>query len=113
MRNRAIFLYFLIITSSCAILNKSELSESELFSINGEPVFAEEFMYVYEKNNFNNDSIYTEEDIDEYARLFVNFKLKVAEAKSIGLDTTQAFISEYTSYKDQLIKPYLSETKEK
>ena len=112
MRIRAYFLYFLILISSCTILSKSDLSKAELFSINSEPVLAEEFMYVYEKNNFNNEDMYTAQDVDEYARLYVNFKLKVSEAKALGLDTTEAFIKEYTSYKDQLIKPYLTEAKE-
>jgi peptidyl-prolyl cis-trans isomerase SurA len=112
MRIRAYFLYFLILISSCTILSKSDLSKAELFSINSESVLAEEFMYVYEKNNFNNEDMYTAKDVDEYARLYVNFKLKVSEAKALGLDTTEAFIKEYASYKDQLIKPYLTEAKE-
>jgi hypothetical protein len=41
-----------------------------------EPTIADEFIYVYEKNNFNNDRLYYEDDVDEYFGLFVNFKLK-------------------------------------
>ena len=100
----------LICSASCAILPKGELEEEELFSIDSNAVMADEFLYVYEKNNFNNDSIYTEEDIEAYLDLFLNFKLKVAAAKSAGIDTSEAFITEFNSYKDQLIKPYLSES---
>jgi len=43
--------------------------------------------------------------------LFINFKLKVTEAKMRGMDTTKAFIKEYASYKEELRKPYLPDTK--
>jgi len=112
MRSSAYILFIFILFSSCSVFNKSEISEADLFSINGEPILADEFEYVYEKNNFNNDSVYLAKDVENYFQLFVNFKLKVAEAKALGLDTTKTFIDEYTSYKDQLIRPYLSEVKE-
>ena len=111
--SKLLFFHFLVISiSSCAILHKSDLADTSLFSIDGDHTLADEFLYVYEKNNFNNDSIYTEQDVDEYFELFVKFKLKVQAAKSAGIDTTRSFLDEYESYKDQLIKPYLSEAKE-
>ena len=111
--SKLLFFHFLVFSiSSCAILHKSDLADTSLFSIDGDHTLADEFLYVYEKNNFNNDSIYTEQDVDEYFELFVKFKLKVQAAKSAGIDTTRSFLDEYESYKDQLIKPYLSEAKE-
>jgi peptidyl-prolyl cis-trans isomerase SurA len=43
--------------------------------------------------------------------LFINFKLKVHEAKQRGMDTTAAFVKEYNSYRDELRKPYLPDAK--
>jgi peptidyl-prolyl cis-trans isomerase SurA len=83
-----------------------------LLTIDGDETIADEFIYVYEKNNFNNDSLYYPNDVDDYFDLFVNFKLKVLAAKTAGIDTSSTFLNEFKSYKDQLIKPYLSETKE-
>ncbi len=103
-----IFLFF-----SCTVFNKTELSDKTLFSLNGKPTSADEFLYVYEKNNFNNEKIYSDKDVDEYFELFKNFKLKVEAAKAEGIDTTKAFLEEFENYKDQLIKPYLSEAREK
>lgn len=103
---------FIVILYSCTIQKKSAPGTAELFSIDSTPTIADEFIYVYEKNNFNNDSLYYPNDVDTYFNLFVNFKLKVAAAKSAGIDTTRAFLDEYKTYKDQLIRPYLSETKE-
>ena len=112
MRKTAYFFLSIIQIASCTILSKSDTADKVLLSINGESILADEFLYVYEKNNFNNDSIYIESDVDDYFELFVNFKLKVSEAKANGIDTTDAFLSEFETYKDQLIKPYLSEAKE-
>lgn len=97
---------------ACAVQNRSVNKTSPLLIINGDTTIADEFIYVYEKNNFNNDSLYYEIDVDAYFDLFVKFKLKVEAARAAGIDTTKAFIEEFNTYKDQLIKPYLSETKE-
>ena len=42
--------------------------------------------------------------------LFKNFKLKVAAAQALGLDTISKFINELAGYKVQLEKPYLTDT---
>lgn len=112
MRKLILFQFLIIFISSCAVVPKSDLEDSILFSINENSTLADEFLYVYEKNNFNNDSIYTEKDIDVYFELFTNFKLKVEGAKSAGIDTTKSFLDEFETYKNQLIEPYLSEAKE-
>ncbi len=112
MRKLILFHILIIFISSCAVLPKSDLADLVIFSIDESPTLADEFLYVYEKNNFNNDSIFTEKDIDEYFRLFINFKLKVEAAKSAGIDTTKSFLDEFYTYKNQLIEPYLSEAKE-
>ena len=112
MRN----LLWLILTGlfvySCALTKTGDISNDTLMTMAGDTVTADEFIYLYEKNNFNNDSIYSEKDVSSYLELFQNFKLKVRAAKDVGLDTTQAFETEYNTYKDQLIRPYLAESKE-
>ncbi len=72
MRKLLLFQYLIFLISSCAILPKSDMANSTLFSIDKDPTIADEFLYVYEKNNFNNDSIYTDKDVDEYFELFIN-----------------------------------------
>ncbi|MEO1051333.1 MAG: peptidylprolyl isomerase [Bacteroidota bacterium] len=81
-----------------------------LFTVDGSPVTAEEFMYVYKKNNFNNEKAFQREDIKDYLDLFVNFKLKIREAKALGMDTTASFNAEFNTYAEQLKKPYLTES---
>lgn len=77
-----------------------------LMHINEKPVYKSEFEYIYNKNNSNNSL--DKKSLEEYVDLFVNFKLKVEEALSQGLDTTKAFTSELNGYRNQLVKPYLT-----
>jgi peptidyl-prolyl cis-trans isomerase SurA len=100
------------ISSSLAQSKKSAKKEKNrlLFSVSESPVFVDEFIYLYTKNHQNQQEDFTEEKISEYLNLYINFKLKVLEAKRRGMDTTTAFIKEYNSYKEELRKPYLPET---
>jgi peptidyl-prolyl cis-trans isomerase SurA len=82
-----------------------------LFTAGDKEVSVGEFRYVYEKNSLQNDSLYLKPDLDTYLKLYIHFKLKVNEAKAMGLDTAAAFIQEFETYKKQLARPYLTETK--
>ncbi len=84
------------------------LEEQVLFTVNQEEVTAEEFVKVYNKNRNIG------EDIDpktpsEYLDLYINFKLKVQDAKQMGMDTMPRFINEFNTYRNQLAQPYLSD----
>jgi peptidyl-prolyl cis-trans isomerase SurA len=86
-------------------------SRQILFTIDRNPVYADEFVYLYRKNHLKPED-FTEQKVNEYLDLFTNFKLKVAEAKARGLDTTSSFIKEFNTYREELKKPYLAETNE-
>jgi peptidyl-prolyl cis-trans isomerase SurA len=90
---------------------KKPAHDPVLFSVNNREVTNNEFVHLYKKNHPNKTTDYTHAKIDEYLTLFINFKLKVEEARSRGLDTTQAFRKEYANYKEELRKPYLPEGK--
>ncbi|MEI6556588.1 MAG: peptidylprolyl isomerase [Paludibacter sp.] len=87
----------------------AQSSDPVLMNINGKPVLKSEFEYIYNKNNSNNSL--DKKTLEEYVDLFVNFKLKVEEAKTQGIDTTKSFISELSGYRSQLTKPYLTDSK--
>ena len=76
-----------------------------LFTLNAMTINTDEFLYLYRKNHQKKED-FTDAKIQEYFDLFVNFKLKVAEAHQRGLDTTAAFKKEFGSYKEELKKPY-------
>ena len=76
-----------------------------LMSVDGKPVTRGEFEAIYKKNN--KDAAVTPEALDEYMELFINYKLKVREAESIGMDTISKFQKELEGYRKQLARPYL------
>jgi len=81
-----------------------------LITINKEEISVDEFMNVYNKNI----QLIEDEDqkgIDNYLELFINYKLKIADAKSEGFDKKQSYLDEYEKYKNQLIDTYLLDKK--
>lgn len=81
-----------------------------LLHVNKEPVYANEFKRVYKKNL---DLVQEEsqKDVDGYLDLFIDYKLKIAEAKAQGLDRNETYQKEFTQYRDQLSRNYLFEDK--
>ncbi len=80
-------------------------NDEVLMTINNESIMLSEFENIYNKNN--NIETAEQKNKDEYLELFINYKLKVKEAESLGLDTLQSFKKELDGYKKQLSKPYL------
>ena len=85
--------------------NLSAYSQDVLLEIDNDQITLDEFSHIFNKNNENEeiDKAY----LDEYVELFINFKLKVKEAKNLGFDTVPSFINELEGYRKQLAKPYL------
>ena len=90
------------------LLPLSALAQDEtLFTIDGIPVMRSEFERIYHKNNHVEGV--ENKSVEEYLDLFINFKLKVLEAKRLGFDTVPSFIKELAGYREQLEKPYLQD----
>ncbi len=77
-----------------------------LITVAGEKVTKSEFMNVYQKNNVKKE-VLDKKSLEEYLDLYVNFKLKVKEAESKGMDTVSSFVTELAGYRKQLAQPYL------
>lgn len=73
--------------------------------IGGVPVTRSEFEYNYNKNN--SEGVIDKKNVEEYAELFVNYKLKVLSALDNRLDTLTSYQKEFRTYRDQLIRPLL------
>ncbi|OWY20712.1 peptidylprolyl isomerase [Sphingobacteriales bacterium UPWRP_1] len=78
-----------------------------LFTFGNEKVTKSEFLYVYDKHNAQDSARYTKKSVDEYLDLYINFKLKVKEAESMGLDTLSSITTQLSDYYKQLAKTYL------
>lgn len=77
-----------------------------LMTIDGEPVYTSEFLYIYEKNNQTAQPT----SMEDYLDLFVNFRLKVHEAEQQGIDTTASFQNELAGYRKQATPKYLTDS---
>ena len=78
-----------------------------LLNVAGENVTRSEFDRVFRKNN--KDSVFTEQSVREYLDLYINYKLKVKEAETLKMDTSETFRSELSGYRKQLAQPYLND----
>lgn len=82
-------------------------SDPVLMTVNGVDVPLSEFEYLYHKNNAQQAQ---PQSLGEYVDMFVTYKLKVADAKAAGIDTTKAFVREFNGYRHELAQPYLRDT---
>ena len=95
-----------IVLMSASLLGFAQ-EDKVLMTINGEPIMASEFLYIYEKNN--QETSLEKKSMEEYLDLFINFKLKVTEAIAQGVDTTQEFKDELKGYRAQATPKYLQD----
>ena len=81
-----------------------------LFTIDNHPYYTDEFTRVYNKNLdlVKDDS---QKDLDKYLDLFVGYKLKVEKANKIGLQNGTNYQNELKSYRNQLSKNYVNDSK--
>jgi peptidyl-prolyl cis-trans isomerase SurA len=111
-----------LFTAACTTTKKSadqtstfQPQEAVLFTVANDSVRADEFMYVYRKNQADSVSRMSEEAqaeaVRDYLKLYVNFKLKVKAAEAAQLDQKETFKQELAQYQQQLAKPYLVENR--
>ena len=99
-------LVLLLFTSIFYSQNRNDLV---LFKINDSETTLEEFDRVYNKNiDLVEES--SENDYINYLELFINYKLKLAEAYELGYDKNEDYLKEYQKYKNQLLKGYLTDS---
>lgn len=99
---KVFFLLSLILTSSFA---GAQDDDPIVMHINEQPVPRSEFEYNFNKNN--TDGVIDKKNVEEYAQLFINYKLKVLAAEDAKLDTLSSFQKEFRTYRDQQIRPLL------
>ncbi len=111
-----------LLTAACSTTKKSadqsstfQPQEAVLFTVANDSVRADEFMYVYQKNQADSVARMSEaaqaQAVRDYLKLYVNFKLKVKAAEAAQLDQKESFKKELAQYQQQLAKPYLVENR--
>lgn len=81
-----------------------------LFTVDETPYYTDEFARVYNKNlDLVKDE--SQKDLDHYLELFVGYKLKINKANKLGLQHNSKYQNELKSYRTQLSKNYLTDSK--
>ena len=102
---KAVFILLLISFFTLPVY--SQVPEGKIVMTVGDiKVTAGEFRRMYLKSSIPDSAM----PVDEYAELFALFKMKVAEAVQLGMDTTASFKNELKGYRDQLAANYLTDT---
>lgn len=89
---------------TCSLAASAQKPTDVLLTIDNKPVTVSEFNYLYNKNNSQQTDRQT---VDQYLDMFVNYKLKVADAEKAGLQNDAKFRKELSGYKRDLAEPYL------
>ena len=97
------FLVTVLSLAQFAVLMAQPAGDPVIMTINGTPVLRSEFEYSYNKNN--GADVIDKKTVEEYADLFINYKLKVCAALAARLDTMKSFQQEYLMYRDQQVRP--------
>lgn len=98
-------LFVLLLTAGLA---QASQAQKTLFNFGKNAATLDEFTRQFYKNN--PEGSITKDTARYYLNLFVNFKLKVQQAKDLGMDTASDFVSEMSQYKKQLAQPYMVDT---
>lgn len=100
---------FVAFPGSHVTLALAQDQEETLLIVGGKPVQKDELIYLISKGKGAESTVpgLSREEFEENFELFVNYKLKVREAESLGLDQSEEFQNEFASFKETLIAPYL------
>lgn len=91
-------------------LNFAQTNKQVLFTIEDQPYYTDEFIRVYNKNlDLVKDE--SQKDLDHYFELFIGYKLKINKANKLGLQHNTQYQNELKSYRGQLAKNYLTDSK--
>ena len=100
----------LIVFFVCFNFSFGQLKNDELFKVNDSIVSIDEFNRVYNKNIDLIDEE-NQKDFETYLDLFVNYKVKLAEAYELGFHEDPKYKSELNKYAKQLQNTYLTDKK--
>ncbi|MBR5861134.1 MAG: peptidylprolyl isomerase [Bacteroidaceae bacterium] len=103
---KRLFYSLLMFFATMSVVAKN--SDPVLLVVNGKEVLRSEFEYAFNKNNGNlSDGA---QSVEEYLQLYIDFKLKVAEAEAMRLDTLSSLKEEFLRDRSQMAESYLMDS---
>ena len=100
-------LLVLSLVFACLTGEAANKADSVVMTVAGKQVSLDEFVFMARKNGEVNLS--DRKSLENYVELYKNFKLKVVDAETAGLDKTKDFTDELEGYRAQLTSSYLSD----
>jgi len=97
----------LLLTVAAAATIGASVSAQTLFTCNGKPVTKQEFLTAFNKNPDTAGN--RTEKLTEYLNMYINFKLKLAQAYAEKLDAKEEFKEEGVNFKKQIAENYINE----
>lgn len=95
----------LLLVLSCSIAYGQ--SDPILMKINGNKITKSDFEYAYKKAN---NEASEDQSVNQFLESFINYKLKVEEAKSLEMNKYEIFLKEYSRYLEQSQSPYITDS---
>lgn len=92
----------LMLASACGYAQNA--NDPIVMTINGENVARSEFERAYNRNKASGTSV------KEYVDLYINYRLKIAEALKQRIDTAKEFRQEFATYRNDLLAKYVTDT---
>lgn len=83
-----------------------QLEDLTVAKIDDHIIRSSELLYAFKKNRSETEELHLD-SLKAYLDNYINFKLKVLEAKALGYDTIESFRVELQGYLGQIRKPYL------
>ncbi|MFT3793891.1 peptidylprolyl isomerase [Flavobacterium sp.] len=103
-------LLFGLLLSFSAVTYAQNVKKEVLFTIDNKPYYTDEFARVYNKNlDLVKDE--SQKDLTQYLELFIGYKLKINKANKLGLQNGTTYQNELKSYRTQLSKNYVTDSK--
>ncbi len=96
----------IILSGICFLSLQMAAFSQTLFTYGKNKVETDEFLRAYKKNNSTETN--KEKAIKEYVDLYINFKLKVLDAKKEGMDTLTQIKNDVADFRSQIIESYLA-----
>ena len=100
-------LVLLALLLSVVVMATAQNNDPVVVKINKEEIKLSEFKNTFAKNN--NLQTTTKADLDNYIDLYVDFRLKYAEALALQLDTITRLQNELAGYREQAASQYLTD----